>query len=286
MFNFKKYITMKTIFTLLFLAIVGFSNAQGIFNWKTETNKPAALAWAPNGSPMGYSELYKYGDGTGEYPYFMMIGADEVSTLNIYQTEGAYIRFFLPPGIGKVAFGHNDETLAASQCVKYSFVGEFDLSYVMPAQSTGNEIWAWGCGSFNSTYIRPEENIANEGVVIIGYYNEDNMNTTPINFQDFSYSLFIKDTIAYQNWLDGTTEVNQIKIQQSENQIYPNPAQNQITISNKQSVIGNIQILDITGKIVKELTSNNSKQTIDISELHKGIYFVKFGETVQKLIKE
>ena len=70
--------------------------------------------------------------------------------------------------------------------------------------------------------------------------------------------------------------------------IYPNPATNnvQLTIGNKQ--LGeSIQILDITGKSMN-CHSERSEESIslDVSNLQKGIYFVKIGTEMQKLIKE
>ena len=52
--------------------------------------------------------------------------------------------------------------------------------------------------------------------------------------------------------------------------IYPNPAQNYITIEGLDK-INSIEIIDITGKIVT--CEANSK--IDISTLNEGVYFVK-----------
>ena len=68
--------------------------------------------------------------------------------------------------------------------------------------------------------------------------------------------------------------------------IYPNPAKDQITISNNQLSIDNIKIIDITGTIVKEFTTQNSEYKIQTSDLPKGVYFVKVGSIIQKLIKE
>jgi len=68
---------------------------------------------------------------------------------------------------------------------------------------------------------------------------------------------------------------------------YPNPAQNQITIKAENIKINKIEIFDITGKIVKQLSINNEKLTIDISDLQNGDYFVKINnaETI-KFIKQ
>lgn len=70
--------------------------------------------------------------------------------------------------------------------------------------------------------------------------------------------------------------------------IYPNPTQSKITIE----CVGSeqIQIVDITGKIVKQFSSEKDQLTIDISNQAKGIYLVKVftekGIRSQKIVLE
>jgi len=69
--------------------------------------------------------------------------------------------------------------------------------------------------------------------------------------------------------------------------VYPNPANNnlQLTVDNTQ--LGkNIEILDITGKLLMKLEIQNIEFRINISDLENGVYFVKIGNKVQKFIKE
>jgi hypothetical protein len=51
-------------------------------------------------------------------------------------------------------------------------------------------------------------------------------------------------------------------------------------------MIGEIQILDITGKTILNVIANEAKQSIDISGLENGIYFVKVGSQTKKFIKK
>jgi adenine C2-methylase RlmN of 23S rRNA A2503 and tRNA A37 len=73
--------------------------------------------------------------------------------------------------------------------------------------------------------------------------------------------------------------------------LYPNPSQNDVTISisNSSSEI-KYQIIDYSGKIVRENLIQNSKEfTIDISDLAKGLYLIKLkndeNNAIGKLIK-
>ncbi len=73
--------------------------------------------------------------------------------------------------------------------------------------------------------------------------------------------------------------------------VYPNPAHNQIIIENKEAFSGKIQILDITGKTVKQIIANKKLlQTIDINNLQSGIYFLQLqrNDTIEtiKFIKQ
>jgi len=56
--------------------------------------------------------------------------------------------------------------------------------------------------------------------------------------------------------------------------VYPNPTQN---VLNVKSEIGlkNICIIDLAGKTLKEFTTNELLETIDLSDICNGIYFVK-----------
>ncbi len=86
--------------------------------------------------------------------------------------------------------------------------------------------------------------------------------------------------------MDYITKANSIE---NDNTImYPNPANNQLTIYNYSFFIQSIEIIDIAGKIIKELTVENNQILVDISDLEKGAYFVKINtektKTVKKLI--
>ncbi len=96
-----------------------------------------------------------------------------------------------------------------------------------------------------------------------------NSNTT------YSAQLYIDPAIA--------TGVKQINTISSELNIYPNPVKNILTIEGQD--ISTVQIMDINGRIIKTINNNNSIKTIDVSTLTQGIYFVRAGTKVQKLVK-
>jgi hypothetical protein len=75
---------------------------------------------------------------------------------------------------------------------------------------------------------------------------------------------------------DGTLGVNTIGIPDlatADFKLFPNPASKVLTITTEDS--GNIEILDLTGKVVIEQKTTGKETNIDLSELNPGIYFVR-----------
>ena len=73
--------------------------------------------------------------------------------------------------------------------------------------------------------------------------------------------------------------------------LYPNPVKNNITIDGlKISELTEIKIFNITGEMVKSLTSNEVKVNIDLSHLLNGVYLLEIagndGLIREKIIKE
>ncbi|NQX98180.1 MAG: T9SS type A sorting domain-containing protein [Flavobacteriales bacterium] len=102
-----------------------------------------------------------------------------------------------------------------------------------------------------------------------------NPNLTCVQVDNVSYS-----TTNWPNGIDATasysTNCGTVGINELSNEslsVYPNPAKNQLTITNNQSQILNISIIDITGKTVKTIIGNVS--TVNVSGLTKGIYFLQ-----------
>jgi hypothetical protein len=73
--------------------------------------------------------------------------------------------------------------------------------------------------------------------------------------------------------------------------IYPNPANDILTIQNKDNtVISKVNVVDILGKTIKTSTFNATEISMDISDLKAGIYFIEIHsntiKTTQKVIKK
>ncbi|QIE59008.1 T9SS type A sorting domain-containing protein [Rasiella rasia] len=74
--------------------------------------------------------------------------------------------------------------------------------------------------------------------------------------------------------------------------IYPNPAGDEVTVSTREALSGAVRIYDATGKLViyKNETMLDGSQSIAISSLQSGVYFVRIntenGTATKKLLKK
>lgn len=86
----------------------------------------------------------------------------------------------------------------------------------------------------------------------------------------------------------GTVSVKENQLAESAINIFPNPTNNNLTIETSEKVT--IEILNLERQIIKSINANDKTTTIDISELSKGMYFVKAKTknvvAVKKFIKE
>jgi hypothetical protein len=67
--------------------------------------------------------------------------------------------------------------------------------------------------------------------------------------------------------------------------IYPNPTNGKITIENGNSVINNVSVYDITGRILHTSSTISQEMTIDISHLSAGVYFLQVDGKMVKVVK-
>jgi hypothetical protein len=75
-----------------------------------------------------------------------------------------------------------------------------------------------------------------------------------------------------------------------ESKLYPNPAENKITLEFTDNEPKEIFITDLTGKVILETVTNNSSLSLDIGGWHSGVYFIKCinadKTSIHKLIKQ
>jgi hypothetical protein len=72
--------------------------------------------------------------------------------------------------------------------------------------------------------------------------------------------------------------------------VYPNPANDVVNISNSTSaIISNVEMTDLNGRVVKNITLNATEGQINISDLSTGVYMMNVssdqGTSTKKIIK-
>ena len=136
---------------------------------------------------------------------------------------------------------------------------------------TNKETWARVSGSF----------IANGGekYITIGNFKDDaNSDTvfvgsTSANPWDEAY-YYIDDVSVIE---DTTTEVAEVSRHDSQFNLYPNPAANNLTLSyySQRSINTLFEIYDVIGNKVISSKLNSSQTVVDITNLTSGVYFYK-----------
>jgi len=87
-------------------------------------------------------------------------------------------------------------------------------------------------------------------------------------------------TVGYgQVSLNGKAQVKEASVK-----LFPNPADDQITLTIENVEVGYIAIADIIGKEIKRFKAN-PEHVYDVSFLRRGIYFVHVLDKKEELIK-
>lgn len=111
---------------------------------------------------------------------------------------------------------------------------------------------------------------------ISGYIND-------ISFPDFNNAWVVGNNGNIYKYGSATSIKNEKN--KTNFSIYPNPSKDMLTI-NSNTQIGEIIISDILGNTVYTVNVKNNEQTVDLSLLNSGIYFITVGNTTKKIIKE
>jgi len=125
-------------------------------------------------------------------------------------------------------------------------------------------------------------------VMLGSFYDDNNTDTTTLNcgtcFNWYSYYLIddvcvSTDSILCNGGTDTipcTTSIRELNTNQRIN-VYPNPTTGKFTV---QGATGEIEVYDLFGR--KVLATKETE--IDMSTFSRGIYFIKTGEAIRKLV--
>ena len=166
--------------------------------------------------------------------------------------------------------------------------GELNNAFITKVDATnGNFDWATSVGDPGS-YQNMGFGISSDDQgysYVVGYFGGSTatFGNIQVNGTLSELNIFIakldKDTLS-------TLENNYTTLN-----LYPNPVQDQITINNtSNSTITQVEIYNLLGARIDEITVNNHKAVIDVSTLTTGTYFFKIyadsGVITKKIIKE
>jgi hypothetical protein len=105
------------------------------------------------------------------------------------------------------------------------------------------------------------------------------------------YSDYNKKTLKFFRSLCDTSEVpaaiGEMDRRESEIQVYPNPMRNKLTVETGSSLLGEeLAVFDILGNRIISERITEKQLILSTSMLHSGVYFVKVGNTVKRVVKE
>ncbi len=68
--------------------------------------------------------------------------------------------------------------------------------------------------------------------------------------------------------------------------VYPNPSNGLFTIKNTSGSAIDVTVVNALGQVVLSKTISNENETINLKEQANGIYYLKAGDNIIKLIKQ
>ncbi|MEI7595776.1 MAG: T9SS type A sorting domain-containing protein [Bacteroidota bacterium] len=149
--------------------------------------------------------------------------------------------------------------------------------YIVKTNSLGNIIWEKYYGGVDDDSGIMIKTTKDNGFIAIG--------NTLSNLPDWMDIMLVKmDSTGYANSIF-SLKANNLKIL-----VYPNPVIDKIIVESKDESAGIITILDIQGRNLLSIDASQKTNEINISNLSKGIYFLKYetrnGIFVKKFVKE
>jgi photosystem II stability/assembly factor-like uncharacterized protein len=106
------------------------------------------------------------------------------------------------------------------------------------------------------------------------YDSENELSSVCFVNKNIGYTVGNKSTV-FKTTNGGGTPDNIQSYKEEPTNIYPNPAYDQLTIENTNSLIRNIRLYDLSGKTIQNVSNINRYQiTIPLPEVEQGLYFI------------
>ena len=214
------------------------------------------------------TEFWDFGDGNtyaGPSPvmYTYYQPGSYVITYSVTTTHGCMFFGFSPITV------HDQPLSFFTQSNNGTGLFNFLDQSTPPTQSITSWLWDFGDGN-TSTVQNPTHQYTATGsyYVCLSVANNGGCNDT------YCDSVYYNSTV-------GITEQNSTALL-----IYPNPANDFITIENTSMAIDEIVIYDITGKTIKTILPKTNTTKVNVSDLSDGVYFIKISNNKQSITKK
>lgn len=128
-----------------------------------------------------------------------------------------------------------------------------------------------GTNTTNTNYSYPLTGLEGQSNIIfrIVFHTDEAVNQLGVNIDNFVINGVLSNESFTQNSFS----------------VYPNPSKGIFIISSKEFAPENIEVYDLTGKLILSKRNSNFEATIDLTSASQGIYFVKITANGQNIVK-
>ncbi|MBI9034290.1 MAG: T9SS type A sorting domain-containing protein [Bacteroidales bacterium] len=152
-------------------------------------------------------------------------------------------------------------------------IGENDWQAIENSDITVDS--EWEAGAINRLLL-PEECEDSEEIVAIRWIMKGN-EAVDADAIDPSAKSFIDNIYFY-----GYSTTNQDEFSSIEFKVFPNPCENFINISTDKEIVS-VCIFDLSGRLIKNMNSNEDHMRINLSEMNSGVYIMQIEETTGRI---
>ncbi|MEN9928759.1 MAG: hypothetical protein RLZZ231_680, partial [Bacteroidota bacterium] len=230
------------------------SNGFGMFT-SSATTAPASYADGGNGTALYTANSTTAASNTWGYSRAFSLQAGQVVNLT-FKTRLFTPSTTLPASAMSLRVTAGTSQSSTTQTTVLTTISETsDVAYT----------------SRSATFTAPST-----GVYYFGFNNNSAIGA--------AQTLLFFDTLGFTSTL-ATDQFNNLEIS-----VYPNPANDVVSVSNTtNAIISNVEMTDLNGRVVKNTSLNATEGQINISDLSTGVYLMKVssdqGSITKKIIK-
>ena len=199
------------------------------------------------------------------------IGSPDHTTLVAAVVEARLLPALTNPFAELTVFAPTDAAfavaLASLNISAADLLASPDLAYILLYHVIGSEVLSSALTNGPVTTLKGQDVIVDitSGVMI------NDANVTSADNTTENGVVHITDGVLLPN-LTSIEEIDNLDIL-----VYPNPAANQLNISLSSDELLDLTLLDVNGKTVLSRTVSNFSNTLDISRIDAGLYFLRIG---------